>query len=149
MFDVHVRIRPIPNGSAMAELVNRDDLIDFLRQAAARGIHQDKGPPVEPYDPAEPEYSDAPADTLNIAGVSVPKPPKVEHLKAEFSEDERRQVRRGGRVPQQILIPADAIKTGLTEDVIKVELFKLLPECCQLNMRIEIFGPMKHEEQAG
>ncbi len=144
--DLQVRLRSNEDGSAVAELVNRDDLIDFLQQAAAREIHQDEGPLVKSYDPAEPEYTGAPPETLNIAGVSAPKPPSVEHLKAEFSDDERRKLRRWGRVPREILIPAGAIKKDFTAEVIMGELFKVLPEHRTLDIQIVILEPMKEEE---
>jgi len=82
MFEVRVRLRPIEDGNAVAELVNRDDLIDSLQQAIAHEIHQEKPPPIKPYDPEEPQYSDAPPP---------PTSRDFEHLKAEFSDEEQRR----------------------------------------------------------
>ena len=59
----------------------------------------------------------------------------VEHLKASFFDEERTRLRLPARVPREIPIPAGAVTTGFTEDVIKVELFKLLPECRQLGVQ--------------
>jgi hypothetical protein len=130
--DLHVRLRNNEDGSAVAELVNRDDLIAPLQQAIAGGIHQEHGPAFKPYGPDEPENSDEPEE-----GGKLPKP-EVEHLKGDLSDEERTRLRLPARVPREIPIPAGAVTTGFTEDVIKVELFKLLPECRQLGVQIVI-----------
>ena len=54
MLDVHVRLRQNPDGSAVAELIDRDGLLAAMQQGIAGGTHEDKGPPVKPYDPNEP-----------------------------------------------------------------------------------------------
>lgn len=118
--DVHVRLRNNDDGSAVAELVNRDDLIAALQQAIAGGIHQE-----QPYAPDEPANSD------EQEGGTLPKP-------ASFSDEERTWLRLPARVPREIQIPAGAVTTGFTEDVIKVEMFKLLPGCRQLGVQIVI-----------
>jgi hypothetical protein len=108
---------------SIAELINRDDLIAALQQEIARKIQQENGPAFKPYDPEEPEYSDK---------------PEFEHLKAESSEVERMRLRSPGCVPRDVPIPHGAMTTGLAEDVIKVELFKLLPECKRLGITVII-----------
>ena len=127
--NLHVRLRSNKDGSEVAELVNRSELITLLQQTIARGIHQEHCGAYKPYDPDEPQYSDKP---------HLPTSKEFEHLKAEFSDDERMRVRSPGRVPREVKIPAGTVNTGFTDDVIKGELLKLLPEFRQLNIRIVI-----------
>jgi hypothetical protein len=129
MFKARVRLRPIEDGSAVAELVNRDELIDSLQHAIAHELHQENPPPMKPYDPGEPQYSAAPPP---------PTSKDLEHLMAEFSEEERRHLRSVGRIPLEITIPAGAVKNDFTKDVIRSELIKLFPVCVQAGITVVI-----------
>jgi len=129
MFEVRVRLRPIEDGNAVAELVNRDDLIDSLQRAIAHEIHQEKPPPIKPYDPEEPQYSDAPPP---------PTSRDFERLKAEFSDEEQRRLWSVGRVPREITIPAKAVENDFAKDVIRGELTKLFPVCARVSIQVVI-----------
>jgi hypothetical protein len=129
MLKVRVRLRPIEDGSAVAELVNRDDLINSLQQAINHEIHQEEPPPIKPYDPEEPQYSDAPPP---------PTSKDFEHLKAGFSDEERRRLRSVSRVPREITIPAKAVENDFAEDVIRGELTKLFPVCARVGIQVVI-----------
>jgi hypothetical protein len=129
MLKVFVCLRRSTDGSMVAELVNRDDLIHLLQQVNAHAIHQEHGAQFEPYDPEEPEYSGNPPQERKV---------DVGYLKADYSNEERRRLRSGGRVPREVPIPVGAVKAGFTEDVIRRELIKLLPECRRLDIRVII-----------
>ncbi len=99
MVEVRVCIRSNDDGSAVVELVDRDDLITIVQQTIAREIQENKPPPINTYDPTESDYShNLPPQTLK----------DIEHLRADYSNDERVRLRGAGRVPREITIPAKA-----------------------------------------
>ena len=129
MVDVRVHVRSNEDGSAVAELVNRDDLIAILQRTSARDIQEEKPPPIKPYDPTETDYSDNPPP---------PTSKDFEYLRADYSDDERVRLRTAGRIPREITIPAKAMEYELAEDVVRRELAQALPVSVRDDVKIVI-----------
>lgn len=61
-----------------------------------------------------------------------------EHLRSEFPEKERRQLRSVGSVPREILIPAKAVANDFVREVIMSELTRLFPVCAGVGIKVDI-----------